>query len=246
MNLGLYRRGIRLSEKGIFILIMILLLAGAVGKGIFENTLVGRESIHSESFLRDTGIALGLQAISTAAVPVFVHLLFETIKKAENKYKLLFDILILSILSETPYDLICFEKIFSFQGQNVFFGLFIAAAALVLLEKYKSSGVKGKAVSAVIVVAGFVWVMLLRSENGFLLFGLTAVYYFLREKKGYRPFVLAAVISAFSMLNPLYMPAPLGLVATQFCEITNVSQPKHILAFYPLMLISVYIMSLTI
>lgn len=243
MNSALRRRKIRLSDKGIFILVLTLLLAGAVGKAIFENALLGEGSIQSESFLKNAGIALGLQAISTVAIPIFVYLLFEEIEKAENQYKLLYDLFVLSVLSEIPYDLALFEKIFHFQGQNIFFSLFIAAATLMLLQRYREKSLKGKSVRAVILLAGFAWVPLLKSENGLLIMCLTAVYYVLRKKENIRHFVLAAVISAFSIVNPLYMPAPIGLVIVYFYEKNKGKTPKYILSFYPLALASVFLIS---
>lgn len=76
------------------------------------------------------------------SMPIFAFFISEGMIRTSNAKKYLFRLFILSIISEIPYDLAVYGKVFTFEKQNSVFGLLFGALLIYSYDVLKSKGTK--------------------------------------------------------------------------------------------------------
>lgn len=114
--------------------------------------------------------------IGRAAFPIFCFLLTEGVHYTHDIRRYMLRLGIFAVISEVPYDLAFHGEILEFEGQNVFFTLFLGVMLLYLLEKGGEWPIK------VLEVLVFMWVaVVLKTDYSFKGILLISMFYFLRE-----------------------------------------------------------------
>ena len=148
------------------------------------------------------GIAVFLQIAGGLGIPVTAFLLAEGFVHTGDRKGYLLRMAVFACISEIPYDLAMYGGICDFSGQNMLVTLLDGLVMLYGLALFeKKPGIPARLAQGAVLVAAVLWGMLLRSEFGFFLLILTAVYYLMREQKGIRILMGCA-------MSVMYVSAP--------------------------------------
>lgn len=215
-----------ITSNGLHTWGMLFVALGVVGRSIFQNQLLGLGNIStaellaamdaSESVMTYATLGLVLQAMETCAVPIFAYLLVEGRMHTSNFWKYGLRVLGLAALSEIPYNLAMSSKLFDFSTRNPVFGLVLAMVVMHFFSLYEDKSWKNRAIKAVIVIAAVLWCSMLRIEYGGCMVIVTMVMWACREKPLMRNMAGATGAIVCMLYSPLFMLAPMGMVAVHF------------------------------
>lgn len=144
---------------------------------------------------------LAMRTVGRLAFPLYCFLLTEGFVHTRNRRKYLSRLILFAVISEVPFDLILFGRMFDLDGQNVFFTLSIALAAIWGLEGYGRNTLACAAVTA----AGGTAAYILRSDYGFAGVLLTVLLYLFRNDWGRRR--IGAILAGIA-IYPNFMCIP--------------------------------------
>lgn len=99
--------------------------------------------------------------IGRLAFPIFAFLITEGFVHTNNHKRYGLNLLTFAIVSEIPYDLFCFGRVFSLRSQNVFFTLLLGFIALYILDNIKTDAEKTIYIFGVVILS-----LLLKSDYG--------------------------------------------------------------------------------
>ncbi len=179
------------------------------------------------------GVAAFLQLVGGLGLPVVAFLLAEGAAHTENFKNYILRMGLFALLSEIPYDLAMSGKILDFQEQNMLFTLLIGLIMLYGIRLFENKpGTGCRLAQGCIILAAILWSMLLRSEFGFFLLILSAVYYMMRDRKGLRILMGCA-------MGVMYVTAPLsGYVLWLYEGARGRSVNRYVFyAMYPILLL---------
>lgn len=149
--------------------------------------------------------------IGVVGVPIFAYLLVQGVTHTSDMKRYVLTVAFFAVLSEIPYDLAMFGRLWCFTEQNSLFTVLIALIMLWLMEKFQGKGMGPAILNLLFVAAGCFWAVALRVKFGAGFVLITAVLYLLRERKGVS-YGLGALISL------IYATAPLGFLPVAMCS----------------------------
>ncbi len=204
-----------ISEKSLKILAFLFLFSGAVGKGIFENILVGESSLDSAKDMGYATAAIALQGLSCAAIPLFVFFLIRSAEKERKGIGAAIRIFLLALLCEIPYNLVLSGKLWDAESRNPVFALFLCLVVLMAWDKY-GNGVTGITVRASTIIAALFWAAALSVEWGLCAVTLCTVMRAFWKSESLRLSFGSIALAVCSMFSPIYMIAPISLILLGF------------------------------
>lgn len=227
---------------------LVFLAAGAAGRGVIQNGILGVGSVSSQSLLEIIAssnqamtlatISLVLQAIETCAVPIFALFLVEGIQHTADFKAYFLRVLKLALITEIPYNLAMGGKLLNFATRNPVFGLVLCMVMVLLYSKFPA-GKKGNGlIKAVTTAAAMVWCEMLSIEFGSATVLVTAIMWWQRKNTLYRNFAGAAAAIVCTVFSPFFLAAPMGFMAVHFHdgEKSTTSSTVNYLS-YPVMLV---------
>ena len=173
---------------------------------IDQHTLISMRDFLRENPQAMTlaGTASFLQLAGGLGLPVVAFLLAEGAARTENYRNYLLRMLAFALISEIPYDLAMSGKMIDFQEQNMLFTLVLGLIMLYGIRLFENRpGAGCRAAQVAVTAAAILWSMLLRTEFGFFLLILSAVYYMMKDRKGLRILMGCA-------MGVMYVTAPLS------------------------------------
>ncbi|BDR52760.1 hypothetical protein KIM372_06670 [Bombiscardovia nodaiensis] len=152
------------------------------------------------------------EVASWVAVPIYAWLLVEGMHRTHSRRAYGLRLLALALVCEVPYDLASTGRAFDWSSQNPVFALVIALALLCLLERIRLNTPGGRglrwAFSALVVLAGLAWILLLRIGTrqrlvslGSLLLLFAVIFYYLREREN-TMMLLSGLLGALVFATP--------------------------------------------
>lgn len=247
---ALRKKGLDRGE--IFLLGMIFLTLGLLGRGLLQNRVLGIGTISNQELLQSmednrhimwlASVALFLQGIETCAVPIFALLSIEKILHAEDlKYDMLW-VLGVAMLSEIPYHLVLGGKILGWEKKNPVFGIFFGLLMLWFYQQYQKKSLKNIVVRITLTLAAAGWCLMFRIEHGGCLIFLISVFWIFKEKPAYRNLATALAAALCSLVSPFFLVSPMGVMVNYFYngEEGNLNRKVRYLA-YPMLLLVVWV-----
>ena len=146
----------------------------------------------------------------------------------KNQQKYLGKLFIWALISEIPFDLANYGKIFYPIHQNIFWTLFLSAIGIHFLEKTKELGLKTLTCLVILFLA-----LIFRVDYN--IYGILIIWTFYYAKKlkfNYIIPIIVLSISAGLFLNKFQFFAPLGLILVfLYNGITRLKNRKYLLLF---------------
>ncbi len=131
---------------------------------------------------------LVMRAVGRLAFPIYCFLLAEGFFHTGNRKRYFLRLLLFAAVSEVPFDLLLFGRVFAPEGQNVFFTLAIGIAVMWGMERYGQNSLRIAAIAA----AGGCGARLLGSDYGFFGVVLAALLWLFRNDREKRRIGAAA------------------------------------------------------
>lgn len=131
-----------------------------------------------------------MRKIGRLAFPLFCFLLVEGFLHTKNRKRYGQNLLLFAIISEIPYNLMIRDKVFAFDGQNIYFTLFLGFLALCLIESSLKNVYK-----ALFLLPSVVIIPYLNLDYGLKGFLLIVLLYVMREQKVFRALLSFPLLS---------------------------------------------------
>lgn len=145
--------------------------------------------------------------LGSIAFPIFCFLLAEGFIHTRSRFKYAARVGIFALISEIPFDLAHYQKLWCFDLQNVMFtlcvSLFTLLAISLIEQRFEGNRTSRWVFTAVAVLCGMALAFLLRGEYVFLGVATVSLLYLLRDKGWYR----------FLGFSPLLVVSPWILLA---------------------------------
>lgn len=176
-------------------------------------------------FFPDYGI---FRIVGRIAFILYAFMLVEGYFHTKNQQKYLGKLFIWVLISEIPFDLANYGKIFYPIHQNIFWTLFLSAIGIHFLEKTKELGLKTLTCLVILFLA-----LIFRVDYN--IYGILIIWTFYYAKKlkfNYIIPIIVLSISAGLFLNKFQFFAPLGLILVfLYNGITRLKNRKYLLLF---------------
>lgn len=220
-NLNNQRKG--LTTQGLRTWGTLLSVAGIFGTAVIQNGILGMtvgstekllETMQSSgSMMMFATLAIVLQLIQACAVPIFVFLLLEGFLHTASVKKYLIRVVGLAVISEIPYNLAYSGSWLNMGNRNPVFALAVCLLLLYFYRMFPAKGFSNMVLKAVITVAAFLWISMLKIDAGGPCVLMTAVLWALRDKPNFR--ILGGCTAAFlcTVFSPYYLIAPMIFIA---------------------------------
>lgn len=220
-NLNNQRKG--LTTQGLRTWGTLLSVAGIFGTAVIQNGILGMtvgstekllETMQSSgSMMMFATLAIVLQLIQACAVPIFVFLLLEGFLHTTSVKKYLIRVVGLAVISEIPYNLAYSGSWLNMGNRNPVFALAVCLLLLYFYRMFPAKGFSNMVLKAVITVAAFLWISMLKIDAGGPCVLMTAVLWALRDKPNFR--ILGGCTAAFlcTVFSPYYLIAPMIFIA---------------------------------
>lgn len=183
------------------------------------------------------------EAVSWSAIAIYAWLLDQGYRHTGNMSLYILRLLALAVITEVPYDLATSGKVWDMTSANPVFALVIALLVLLALDwaaRY-SNGIR-VVISLAVVLAGFLWMVLLRvgvrqqlMNAGALLLGFVVIFHLLRNRENTMMFT-AGLLGAVMFLTPTIGVAVLHYRNDEL-RVTRPWTRWMFYALYPMMLV---------
>ena len=179
-----------------------------------------------------------LRLIGRLAFPIFCFLLVEGFTHTGNEAKYARNLLLFALISEIPFALAFFGRLFFPGAQNVYFTLFLGVEMMCFLKKYAGRPViQGAAVAAACGLS-----VLLKSDYSYMGILMIASFYLLRNRRTTQ-LILAGILAAAESLT-LFGAAALALIpiARYNGERGKLRLKYFFYWFYPVHIMALYLL----
>ncbi len=143
------------------------------------------------------------QLIGGLSIPVFAFLLVEGFVRSHDRGAYLGRMALFALVSELPFDFAIYGKAWDTRGQNVMFTYCVCLVVLFGLKLFAGQkGMRFWVVRIAIILAGVLWILLIKSQFGLVTLALVVIYYLMYDNKGTR-LVIGAVVGLSYITAPL-------------------------------------------
>lgn len=181
------------------------------------------------------GIASLAEVLGMIAISIYAYLLVQGAQNTSSMGRYVLSVLVFALLSEVPYDLAVYGKVWSWESQNTLWTVLIALIVLWMMKYVEGRGAMTYALSAVAALGGCLWAVLLNCKFGWGFVLIASVLYLFRKQ---RTLSLIAGIGA----SLAYVTAAMGFALIAFSNgerrTGGSAWGKYTYyAYYPLMLV---------
>lgn len=215
-----------LTRGGLRIWGYLFVVAGIIGRSIFQKELLGIGQVSGQQLLElmqssDTAmiyatVALILQAIETCAVPIFAVLLLEGFLHTGSFKHYIRRVVIVALLSEIPYNLAVSGKVLDTATRNPALGLVVALILLYLYKYLSEKTMQNRIIKVLVAIAALLWVSMLKIDFGVGMVLVTCILWAFRKNPLYRNIAGATASIVCTMASPFFLASPMGFLVVHF------------------------------
>ncbi len=180
------------------------------------------------------GIASMAEIIGMAAISIYAYLLAQGVEHTSSMKKYALSVLLFAVISEVPYDLAVYGRVWYWESQNTLWTVFVALVTLWII-KYAENKRGAYVFSVIAALGGCLWAELLRCKYGWGFVLIAVVLYLLRRR---RTLCLIAGLG----VSLVYLTAAMGFILISMCDGERQTDESGFrkyayYAYYPLLLI---------
>lgn len=227
----------------------VIVIRLLIQNGLYES-MVNQEAYLAwkEQHFGLYGMYMAMRIIGRLAFPIYCFLLVEGFRWTHDVKKYLGRMFLFALLSELPFDLAFSGKVWNPAYQNVFFTLFLGLLTITgmrLVEQHFAGTEIRKrflrvGLDAVIVIAGCVLALVLKTDYNFRgVMAIVILYLFRNRKKAQ----ICAGVVVFLLMDGLEMFAAISFILIWFYNGTRGRQNKYFFYFfYPVHLLLLWLL----
>lgn len=215
-----------LSARGLRIWAMLFLLAGMIGRSIFQNQFLGIGQVSGQELLELMGstqeamvyatIALILQAVQTCAIPIFAFMLLEGFLHTSSFKAYVLKVAGLAVISELPFNLAMSGKVIDLSSRNPVFGLVVCLVVLYLFRHYSEVSMQNRLIKVIVVIAALLWATMLKIDSATAMIIVVCVLWAFRKRALYRNIAGCTAAVVCTLISPFYLASPMGFLVVHF------------------------------
>ena len=180
-----------------------------------------------------------LRMVGRFSMPLYAFLLAEGFYHTSDIKKYLFRVLLFAFITEIPYDLFLYGKVFSMQGSNILFTFAIAISVLFACRECDIRGSRFVILKIFIVIFGMAAAYLLKTDYSYRGVALVVIIYYTRFNEYLRVTASSLVLLLSGKIEAL--AAPFAFVILHFYNgkkgrinkwVVYVIYPAQFLVFY--------------
>ena len=145
-------------------------------------------------------IASLAEVVGMIPISIFAYLLVQGVVHTSNMRRYALSVLAFALISEMPYDLAVYGRVWSWESQNTLWTVFITLAVLWLMRYTEGRGIMTYVLSAVAALGGCLWTILFRCKFGWGFVLIASVLYLLRRHRALS--LIAGLGASLSYLTP--------------------------------------------
>ena len=220
------QRPMGLTSAGLKTFAMVFIALGIVGRCIFQNGMLGMNSstgsdlmeliMASEDAMIYATVAIVLQVLECMAVPLVAYQLVEGFRHTSSFKNYILRLGGLALVCELPYNLAVGGKLLDMGSRNPVFGLVLTVLVLYFYNRYQEKSFNNLAIKFFVTLAAFIWVSMLKIENGEAVFLIAAVLWAFRNKPTYRNFVGCSAAICCCLFSSYFLIAPLSFLILHY------------------------------
>lgn len=180
-------------------------------------------------------IASVAEIIGMMGISIYAYLLAQGVEHTSSMGKYALSVLVLALISEVPYDLAVYGRVWSWESQNTLWAVLIALITLWMMKLVEGRGAMTYVLGAVACLGGCLWAVLINCKfgPGFVL--IASVLFLLR---GHRTLSLVAGLGA----SLIYTTAAMGFILISVCNGERRTGESKLgkyayYAYYPILLV---------
>lgn len=157
------------------------------------------------------GIASVGEIVGMVAISIYAYVLVQGVIHTSDKKKYILSVLAFAVISEVPYDLAVYGRVWDWDSQNTLWAVLIALVTLCMMQYVEGRGVMTYVLSAVAALGGCLWALLINCKYGWGFVLIASVLFLLREHR---------VISLLAGLGVslVYVSAAMGFILISLCN----------------------------
>lgn len=157
------------------------------------------------------GIASVGEIVGMVAISIYAYVLVQGVIHTSDKKKYILSVLAFAVISEVPYDLAVYGRVWDWNSQNTLWAVLIALVTLCMMQYVEGRGVMTYVLSAVAALGGCLWALLINCKYGWGFVLIASVLFLLREHQ---------VISLLAGLGVslVYVSAAMGFILISLCS----------------------------
>lgn len=237
-----------LTTDGLRIWGMVFLALGVIGRGVFQNRLLGYNGQdfqtlmelldRSPNSMMYATIGLLLQALEACAAPIFAVLAVGGFQNTSHVGKYILRVAGVALVSELPYNFAVSSNILDFGTRNPVFGILLSLVILYFYGRYEEKSFVNTMIKLFVTAAAIVWTEILKIESGACILLIVAALWLFRNKPSFRNLAGGGAAMLCYVFNELYMVAPMGYLVVHFYNGEEGEQNRLVRYLtYPVMLL---------
>lgn len=238
---------------------LVFLAAGIVGRTIIENRIIGVMDMtvdeqlafmnsSSSNFALVTSSII-LKIASYCAVPLLLFLLVEGVTYTSSYRNYFLRMAALAVVTEIPYDLAMYNRVFYWSDQNPVFGLLLGLLIIFFFKTYAKGKIKSVLLYLFVLIMSVMWIDMLRISDGLFILILLTTLWITRKNRRMQLYV-SALVACFCVVLPasdtnnsigslVYLASPLSfLFIFRYNEDPGEGNRWFYYAAYPVLLLS--------